>query len=842
MAAASQHMTGHDPKFPRVPTRAESQDEPPSHEANAPAADSQLAREIGHPAGLLEERTARLEEARALYDNLSAKQRDVSLQREEALLRSIEEMTESRLQLERELRVTLQALAERDRQAAVMNEEADVVSEWLGLLIYGFETLLGGNRWRLGNGLVSTFGKLARLPSVPPFVEQIRSTLGSMRQWIETRTRVTPAPIAISNSSIANHNQAKRRKSESEWIESHYDVIILANIDWRERYQRPQQMAMQFARHGHRVFYVVASEVLPSSDPVGFRIVEVAANVHEVRLSGPRQVDRYASVLGQEHSESFIRGIEALRDQRGIVDASVIVHLPFWTRFALDIRERWQWKIVYDCMDEWSGFPLMGDAQAEAEKDLVEASDLVTVTARLLLKKWQPLNDSCLLVRNGVEHDFFSQHCRPNLKLEGIQRPIIGYYGAIAEWVDLDLLRSLAEQHPEWSIVLVGDVFVNDLHTLDSLDNVHLMGRKPYDDMPLYLYHFDVCVIPFLLNEVTHSVDPVKFYEFMSAGKAVVAVPLAELEIYREYLYFAETPAEFAHQIEAALEENDISLAERRRELAAGNQWTDRYAMVHRAIISVHQRVSIVVVSYKNVELTQLCVESILANTTHPNYEIIIVDNGSGDGTANYLRYIQGQHESTKVILNPDNKGFATANNQGLAVADGDVLVLLNNDTVVPRGWLAPLLRHLSDTKVGLVGPVTNFAGNEARIEVPYGRVADMPRFAESYMREHEGDCFDIEVLAMFCVAMRRETFDTVGPLDEDFKIGMFEDDDYSMRVRQAGYRTVCAEDAYVHHFGQAAFKLLLASGEYQDIWDANQRHYEKKWGKWQAHQTRRSE
>jgi GT2 family glycosyltransferase len=99
---------------------------------------------------------------------------------------------------------------------------------------------------------------------------------------------------------------------------------------------------------------------------------------------------------------------------------------------------------------------------------------------------------------------------------------------------------------------------------------------------------------------------------------------------------------------------------------------------------------------------------------------------------------------------------------------------------------------------------------------------------------------FDIKVAAMYCVAFRRDVYEKVGPLDEKFGMGMFEDDDYSHRMRLAGFRVVCAEDAFVHHYGQASFKKLSAT-EYQAIWDRNQKYYEEKWGvAWERHTPRK--
>jgi GT2 family glycosyltransferase len=618
-----------------------------------------------------------------------------------------------------------------------------------------------------------------------------------------------------------------------------YDLICLANIDWDARYQRPQQLASQFARHGHRVFYLIASRHLPADDSQGFRATEVERDIWEVELAAAQAPDRYGTVLDTNTLSSFLGSVSALRSAFEIVDAVVDVHLAFWTPLALRLRETWGWPVLYDCMDEWEDFPGIGRPLLQAEQELIGSSDVVTVTAALLEEKLRDKNPRCTLVRNGVDFAFFRERYQPSPILGDLEHPIIGFYGALAEWVDLGLLAEVARARPDWQLVLIGDVFVADLEGLDRLSNVHLLGRRPYDDMPRYLYHFDVCLIPFRLNQVTHAVDPVKFYEYISDGTPVVAVPLKELAIYEDYLYFAETPSAFVEGIEAALAENDPALRERRVALARANDWRDRYQRMDRAIVAATRRVSIIIVTYKNLELSQLCLESLLRNTTHPDYELIVVDNDSRDGTANYLRYMQERHERIKVIINDDNRGFAAANNQGLAIATGQDLVLLNNDTVTPRGWLAPLLKHLRYSGIGLVGPVTNFVGNEAKIEVPYNKVEEMEAFAREHMRAHAGQVFDIGVLAMFCVAMRREVYEQVGPLDETFGIGMFEDDDYSNRIKALGYRVVCAEDSFVHHFGQAAFKKLIETGEYHEIWAKNQAYYEQKWGKWKQHEHR---
>ena len=263
-------------------------------------------------------------------------------------------------------------------------------------------------------------------------------------------------------------------------------------------------------------------------------------------------------------------------------------------------------------------------------------------------------------------------------------------------------------------------------------------------------------------------------------------------------------------------------------------RWTSPPPRVELPARASYPLVSVIVVTWNNLDLTRICIESLQRNAGWPGWELIVVDNASTDGTRAYLQDAQGA-----VILNEENRGFAAANNQGLAAARGERIILLNNDTIVPPGLIGALMGHLDDPAIGMVNAVTNFSGNESKIDVDYATVEGLEAFALRRMREHAGQRFDIRVAAMYCVALRRDTFERVGPLDERFGIGMFEDDDYSHRVRKAGLRVVCAEDAFVHHFGRASF-AKLGGAEYEALFEENRRRYEEKWQTaWQPHKGR---
>jgi ATP-binding cassette, subfamily B, bacterial len=249
---------------------------------------------------------------------------------------------------------------------------------------------------------------------------------------------------------------------------------------------------------------------------------------------------------------------------------------------------------------------------------------------------------------------------------------------------------------------------------------------------------------------------------------------------------------------------------------------------------------SLIVVTYNNLALTRLCLDSILANSHDVEFEVIVVDNASTDGTVEFVTEMARRFDEIQIVRNEANDGFAHAVNQGLAIATREALVIMNDDVVVTPGWLAGLLAHLDDPMVGLVGPTTNAAPNEARITTTYGTYGQLTDFATERQKRFENRSFDMAVSTMFCTALRRDVFERVGPLDERFLVGQFEDDDYAIRVRAEGFRVVCAEGVFVHHFGEASFGKLAPSGEQADLFHENRRRFEDKWGiPWSPHEGR---
>ncbi len=239
---------------------------------------------------------------------------------------------------------------------------------------------------------------------------------------------------------------------------------------------------------------------------------------------------------------------------------------------------------------------------------------------------------------------------------------------------------------------------------------------------------------------------------------------------------------------------------------------------------------SIIILAHNQIEYTRLCLDSIRARTPLP-HELILVDNASTDGTAEYFRSLAEQQDNVTVITNRRNLGFAGGNNQGLAVARGDCVVLLNNDTVVTGGWLEKMLAALQrHPDTGIVGPMSNcVAGPQLVKDVPYKNLEELPAFAAEWSRAHTGQAQDAGRVVGFCLLARRTVIERIGGLDERFGSGNFEDDDFCLRALFAGFRVCIAQDAFVHHTGSRTF--VGAKIDYRESMLRNWKLFKAKWG-----------
>lgn len=603
------------------------------------------------------------------------------------------------------------------------------------------------------------------------------------------------------------------------------DILFLPVIAWTYRRQRPQQLAEALARRGRRVFYGAIEGPGEPREPLA-----VASGVTLLPVSGVKREDLGDRRLEGKNLDAAWDSLSHARDLFEIQEAAVIVETPFWAPLALRLREEFGWKVVYDCLDEHAGFATnRATLLSAAEEALLPGADLTLATSEVLLQRLRKKSPSAHLLSNACDYALFERVSDP---APPGGRLAVGYVGAVDEWFDAPLFNRLARLKPEWRFELVGGFEGDRRSPIDAAPNVFLLGEKPHAALPEIRRRFDVEIIPFRLTDLTHAVDPVKLYEAFAAGRPVVATPLRSLARMSEEknVRLAATAEEFTRQIEAAAAEGPAGSA-RRRAFARQNTWDVRAEALDSWIRELYPLVSIIIVTHNGLEMTRLCLASLDGRTGWPRTEILCVDNGSTDGTREWLAS-EATHrgEPFRLIAFEENRGFAPAVNAAAAAARGELLCLLNNDTVLTAGWLSALVRHLErDPALGMVCPSTNEVANAAKVDTGYRDLSELEPWARGFTRKNAGRSEPIETLAMFCVLTRRETWDAVGPLDERFAVGMFEDDDYSRRLREKGFRLAVARDSFVHHWGRGTFREM-PEREYLRIFDENQARYEEKW------------
>ncbi|MEK6644792.1 MAG: glycosyltransferase [Planctomycetota bacterium] len=251
--------------------------------------------------------------------------------------------------------------------------------------------------------------------------------------------------------------------------------------------------------------------------------------------------------------------------------------------------------VVYYCVDAFSEFTGYNRAAIDsAEARLCKKADLVITTAQSLYDAKRPLNNNTSLITHGVDYDHFEKAADADTNIPpdiaDIPRPILGFWGLIQDWIDTDLLASIARQRPDWSIVLIGEE-ATDCSALRNLRNVHLLGRRPHESLPAYAKAMTVGLIPFRRNALTEAVNPIKLREYLSAGLHVVSTPLPEVRRYEQWVHPANSPAEWITAIADALTNHSPEKAAARRQAMQCETWSAKldeiqtrltHALAHR--------------------------------------------------------------------------------------------------------------------------------------------------------------------------------------------------------------------------------------------------------------------
>ncbi len=622
-----------------------------------------------------------------------------------------------------------------------------------------------------------------------------------------------------------------------------FDIICFSIIPYKYRHQRPQHLMEGLATKGHRIFWIENDFIVTKNGRSKISLEKEKDNVFIVRISSKDHVDIYSQEATSGDVQKFIDSIKLLIQQANIINPIAKIDHPFWECIVDQISM----PVVYDCMDNHAGFDDNRSLDIR-EKSLIEKSDLLITTSNYLTDKYKDISKEHVEIRNAGEFKFFNNVYNQNPEmpqdLEKFKnKKIIGYYGALANWFDLQILKTIAKDHADKEFILIGNcVYQPILDLAKDHANIHLLGEKNYRDIPSYLYHFDLCIIPFVLNELIKATDPVKLYEYFAMGKKVIATKMPEILRFEENMWFAENHSDFSKKIEIALNQDDsVDSKKSRLEISRNNTWHERCERLDKILKKkFFPKVSIITLSYNKKHFTEDFLASYFDRSFYPNTDLIIIDNASDAETVDFLKNVQEKNfANVDIVFNEKNLGFSGGNNLGMKKAIGEYVILINNDTKVTPGWISRLVFHVNQQNTGLVGPVTNNIGNESKISISYNQKSqsEIEEKALIYTSTHWGHKLELDRIAAFCWILSKKTYEKIGGFDERFFPAYYEDDDYCMRIKNAGYKIYCADDVFIHHFENGS----VGKNENKKLLIASKKKFDEKWGKnvWKPHKRR---
>lgn len=313
-------------------------------------------------------------------------------------------------------------------------------------------------------------------------------------------------------------------------------IVCFSHLRWGFVYQRPQHILSRMAAR-RPVYYI--EEPFAGTGPAFFLEETPGHNVTVLRPHVPagdrNSVERKLASL-----------LRAFVSRRRINDAILWYYTPMalsWSSFMYGKA------CVYDCMDELSMFAFAPPDLADLERRLFEKADVVFTGGRSLYYKKRKSHPNVRCFPSAVDAGHFAPRAIAEPQdIAAIPRPRFGFYGVVDERFDRDYVDGIARLRPEWQFIIVGPVVKIDPESLPRRTNIHYIGQRSYDELPAYLQHWDVAMLPFARNDATRFISPTKTLEYLAAGKPVISTPIADVvDPYGErgLVGIADTPERF---------------------------------------------------------------------------------------------------------------------------------------------------------------------------------------------------------------------------------------------------------------------------------------------------------
>lgn len=367
-------------------------------------------------------------------------------------------------------------------------------------------------------------------------------------------------------------------------------VIVVSAGNWEGIQHRPHHFTKRMKRSGWDVYYVEPPVTLIA--PLKNKEVTttwknwrkgIRKTVEGINIVSLPPVFPFANknrAINKMNQKIIGKALKKGIPSNGVVTRYLYTFLPN----AVDLLQDFRFdKVIYDCVDDHGSFTglINPDVVGQMEKELMNESYVCFATAQQLLDDRKTWCDNFHLIQNGAELEHFSIVQEKELPIPSdmkqINGPVVGFIGGISDWIDLDIVYQTAKLRGDIQFIFVGPADTN-ISKFDGMKNVHFLGSKDYEKLPNYIQYFNICLIPFKINKLTKSVNPIKMHEYLAAGKPIISTPLPEVLKYKDVINIVNNPQEFSQTIDSILAtEQTKEIIIKRQKIAEMNSWDARW-------------------------------------------------------------------------------------------------------------------------------------------------------------------------------------------------------------------------------------------------------------------------
>lgn len=609
---------------------------------------------------------------------------------------------------------------------------------------------------------------------------------------------------------MKNFDLNSEKQGDSVILKSSRSVFIFATVPYYDvgGGQRSAQLAKIFNKMGFNIFYIYAFEC--SEDNVPFMSIPVSYHKNIKNVSYD-EIDMYA-----RKNDIFI------------FEAPTKAFNQF-----LALAKLKKCKVVYENIDNWE--TSLGSILFDREtlENMIREADMIVATAQKLVeqtenyvKKYSDEKKKVYYLPNAVDDELFDprkNYEKPNDLILGEKNLL--YYGSLwGEWFDWEIIKNLAKDKTV-SITLIGDYSGIKNIVEEMPENVHFLGLKKQTDLPSYLKYVDYAILPFKPGEISDYVSPLKIFEYISMGKIILTTNLPDIQKYPN-IYSSNNINKWNEIINTKIEVKEWDT------FITKNNWYARCTDIldtlftensKKADKKIYNNLSIIVLNYNNKQVITRCIDTLLMYNSRYNYEIIIVDNQSTDGSYELLE--KKYKGKIKLIKNQKN-GCSSGRNLGVENSTKEYILFLDSDQwILNKYWIDNYINLiLNDNNIGAVAWNAGWFNNEGRAY----KVVD--GFGFRYMEPNILARKDIGYLATCGFMMEKQLFEKIKGFDINYDPTCYEDTDLSLKIRNSGKEIYYSTYLGVGHLPHQTTKS--GSAGHTKLINEKADYFYKKWSK----------